>query len=238
MSGTSKYDVPFKHPSILLERKLLFHISQGNYKTSKSIMDEINEAPRKHLADDELESLKISVIISIALFTRGVINAGINYEQAFEDTDEVIRHITRMEDMTLIRKLEYQTLRTFCNKVKRHLMYSDSSFHISRAKIYIDNNLREVITPATVSDAIDLNQTYLSKIFKSEVGMTMGEYILEEKIKIAKELMAFSSYSLLEISNILHFTDQSHFTKKFKKVTGMTPKAFKETIPKSNLQKN
>lgn len=236
MRKEQDYELIFKHPSILLEKKLLFHISQGDFETSKEILDEINTSPRDHLAADPLQSLKNSMIISIALFTRAVINSGINYENAFEETDGFIRKITKMDDIDELRNYEYYILEYFCARVKKHLLYSDSSFHISRAKIFISNNIREVITPCAVSQAIGLNQTYLAKLFKQEIGMTMSEYILAEKIKIAKGLIEFSDYSLLNIATLLNFTDQSHFTKKFKKVTGLTPKKYKENMYKTNLK--
>lgn len=46
--------------------------------------------------------------------------------------------------------------------------------------------------------------------------MTISEYMMQEKIKEAKQLLAMTNHSILEICSLLHFTDQSHFTKNFK----------------------
>lgn len=53
---------------------------------------------------------------------------------------------------------------------------------------------------------------------------TIGEFILREKVEEAKRLLMVSKHSLLDISVLLHFNDQSHFTKVFKQFVGLTPK--------------
>ena len=57
--------------------------------------------------------------------------------------------------------------------------------------------------------------------------MTISEFIMQEKIEEAKRLLILSNHTILEISSLLHFTDQSYFTKTFKKVTGVTPKVYR-----------
>ncbi len=59
------------------------------------------------------------------------------------------------------------------------------------------------------------------------MNLTISEFITQEKIEEAKRLLIGSNHTLLEISNLLHFSDQSYFTKSFKKVTGMTPKVYR-----------
>ncbi|MDQ0233070.1 YesN/AraC family two-component response regulator [Metabacillus malikii] len=64
-------------------------------------------------------------------------------------------------------------------------------------------------------------------MFKKEVGISVTEYIQRTKIEEAKKLISFSDYSLSKIHTLLNFTDQSYFTKVFKKYTGYTPKQYR-----------
>lgn len=73
-----------------------------------------------------------------------------------------------------------------------------------------------------------MNANYLSELFKKEVGISTSEYIQSEKIEEAKKLLAFTNYFLLNISLWLNFHDQSHFTRVFKKITGLTPKQYRD----------
>ena len=79
-----------------------------------------------------------------------------------------------------------------------------------------------------VADFLSLSVSYLSRLFKSEVGLNISEYIIKQKIKAAEGMLRSSSQSSTEISYILHFSSQSYFTKVFKKYTGMTPKEYQK----------
>ena len=58
--------------------------------------------------------------------------------------------------------------------------------------------------------------------------MTLKDYIIKMKIREAKGLMENSNKTLISISTALGFSSQSHFTRAFKKETGMTPKEYGE----------
>ncbi|MEM5593918.1 helix-turn-helix transcriptional regulator [Niallia circulans] len=60
------------------------------------------------------------------------------------------------------------------------------------------------------------------------MGIPISEYIQQMKIEEAKKLMTFAEHSLSDIHALLNFTDQSYFTKVFKKYTGITPKQFRK----------
>ena len=52
--------------------------------------------------------------------------------------------------------------------------------------------------------------------------------VLKKKIEEAKQLLLFTDYSFQEISSLLNFTSQSHFTQRFKQICGQTPKGFRD----------
>ncbi|WMT43155.1 helix-turn-helix transcriptional regulator [Paenibacillus sp. D2_2] len=60
------------------------------------------------------------------------------------------------------------------------------------------------------------------------MSMTVTEYIQRQKIEEAKKLLTFSDSSPLQTASLLNFHDQSHFTKVFKKYTGVTPRQYKD----------
>ncbi len=58
----------------------------------------------------------------------------------------------------------------------------------------------------------------------------MKKYIQRKKIEEAKRIMQSSTMSLIEIASILSFYDQSHFSKVFKDIEGMTPKQYYQKV--------
>ena len=75
---------------------------------------------------------------------------------------------------------------------------------------------------------IGVNYYYLSKLFSSLEGITIEKYIILQKIERVKELLFYDEKSLGEIAFELGYSSVSHLSGQFKKVTGLTPTAFKK----------
>jgi AraC-like DNA-binding protein len=99
---------------------------------------------------------------------------------------------------------------------------------------HIDTNL----SLKEISKGLEINPSYLSREFsKYFEDLSFGEYIRKQRIEKAKELMSSSPvYSLTEIAYLTGFSDQSHFTRIFKKHTGKSPSSFKKTMINSKIR--
>ena len=94
---------------------------------------------------------------------------------------------------------------------------------------HIDTNL----SLKEISKGLEINPSYLSREFsKYFEDLTFGEYIRKLRIEKATELMQSSSYSLTEIAYLTGFSDQSHFTRIFKKHTGKNPSSYRKSLLK------
>jgi AraC-like DNA-binding protein len=94
---------------------------------------------------------------------------------------------------------------------------------------HIDSN----ISLKEISKNLEINPSYLSREFsKYFEDLSFGEYIRKQRIEKAIELIQSASYSLTEIAYLTGFSDQSHFTRIFKKHTGKNPSAFKKNSTK------
>ena len=76
--------------------------------------------------------------------------------------------------------------------------------------------------------ALNMNRRSLTIIFKSEMGETIPAYILRKKIEEAGYLLKFSRLNISEISSLLCFSSQSHFTQQFRSYYGITPKQYRD----------
>ena len=85
-------------------------------------------------------------------------------------------------------------------------------------------------TPLSIDDICkktSYGRAYLFRVFKAKTGKSIMEYYMELKIKQAKKLLREVDLSVKEISEILAFSEPNYFTKTFKRVTGLTPTAYK-----------
>ncbi|MBI1770642.1 MAG: chromate resistance protein [Bacteroidetes bacterium] len=96
----------------------------------------------------------------------------------------------------------------------------------------IDTNL--TLSLKEVSQSLHVHPTYLSREFSKYFDdLSFGDYIRKLRIERAIQLLNDPSYSLSEIAYLTGFSDQSHFTRIFKKHTGKNPSTYKKSILKS-----
>lgn len=105
---------------------------------------------------------------------------------------------------------------------------NESNRPIKEAQKYINEHYASAITLEEVSAIIGFNATYFSALFKKETGMNFLEYVTEVRIKAAKQLLSDSRKGILDISHEVGYSDFKHFTKQFKKVTGLTPSEYRK----------
>jgi len=96
----------------------------------------------------------------------------------------------------------------------------------------LDTNM--TLSLQQVSTELEINPAYLSREFSKYFdNLTFGDYIRKLRIDKAKNLMDTTDYSLTEIAYLTGFSDQSHFTRIFKKQTGQNPSGYKRNSNKS-----
>ena len=99
---------------------------------------------------------------------------------------------------------------------------------ISKAKVFIRENLLKGIGPEEVADSLHMSYSWFRKLFKEYTGLSPAHYIQELKIQQAKDLLATTQRSTKEIAYYLTFDDIPYFTKVFKKYTGYTPQNYRQ----------
>lgn len=100
---------------------------------------------------------------------------------------------------------------------------SISQCYISKSLEFIDNNFNKNISVSDISDFLNIDRSHFYKIFKLHMMTTPQQYLIEYKLKKACDLLRKSSYSVYEISNLVGFSSQSHFSKTFKRNLSLTP---------------
>jgi AraC family transcriptional regulator len=85
----------------------------------------------------------------------------------------------------------------------------------------------ENLSLAEVAAAVNISADHLARSFRRCHGCTMGEYVRRLRVDFACRRLAASEVPLVELALDAGFTDQSHFTKTFKRHMGVTPAVFR-----------
>jgi AraC-like DNA-binding protein len=97
-----------------------------------------------------------------------------------------------------------------------------------QAMNYIDKNYSDNLQINDIAQFLGLNPNYLSTIFKQETRVTPKEYLIQLRIKKARELLEQTNYPINVISSSVGYSDQLTFSRAFKAVTGKSPKIYRE----------
>jgi len=95
-------------------------------------------------------------------------------------------------------------------------------------KEYISDNMQGKLMLKDIAEHIFLSPNYLGYKFKQETGITIVEYINQERIAKAKNLLKTTFFQLSEISELCGFENQFYFSKVFKKATGLSPTQYRK----------
>jgi AraC-like DNA-binding protein len=97
----------------------------------------------------------------------------------------------------------------------------------------IQDQIDTTVNLKELSKELDINPAYLSREFSRHFdNLSFGDYIRKQRIEKAIEYLKTSSYSLTKIAYLTGFSDQSHFTRIFKKHNGKSPSVYRKQLKK------
>ena len=121
------------------------------------------------------------------------------------------------------------SLRVSPRMKKRLRFYPDHvmSKEIKHALAFIESHYKENIHLPLIAGEVNMSSYYFSRLFKKEVGVNLSQYILHKRIETAKQMLAETERSIVDISVSVGFREHNYFGKIFKKFTGATPSEYR-----------
>ncbi|WP_167859260.1 helix-turn-helix domain-containing protein [Paenibacillus cymbidii] len=111
-----------------------------------------------------------------------------------------------------------------------HALREKKNMHVERVLQMVASDCGETASLAAVAETLNLNPTYLGRIFKEHAGVTFTEYMTQLRIAKSKELLLLPELKIQDISKQLGYIKVDHFIKLFKEATGLTPGEFRKQL--------
>ncbi len=92
-----------------------------------------------------------------------------------------------------------------------------------KAYNYILRNLNQKLNVEEISQKVGISHDYLEKLFKRELGITVGNFILSSRVQSSQKLLKNSNMSISEIAIAMGFSSSSHYIKAYKSIYNITP---------------
>ena len=145
---------------------------------------------------------------------------GTAHEDLFPDPEAI--------EMALHAYESLESMKTFLRSVTAYfnheMEHSDKAEgRIHQIKEYIYRHLDTDIRREDIAMALFLNPNYLSRLFKNETGMSLKEFIIQEKMKMARAMLKSSQLPVSIVAQKVGYVNFSHFSQVYKKTFGISP---------------
>jgi len=220
------------HNTYELEQQLLSIVEHGQLDLLQNLMATPTGGRAGTMAADALRQQKNLFICTDTLVTRAAIRGGLDREVAFSLSDLYIQKVELMRHPADIMALQVNMVLDFTKRVAEATCGEKADPRIRQIRNYILAHISESITTEELAAELGLNRTYLCKLFREQVDMSIHSYVTAVKMDEAKRLLDITQKPLQEIADYLGFSSQSHIQNTFKKVTGITPVQYRKETRK------
>ncbi len=209
------------------ERELLRLISSGDKAGAKKVLNDI--LGHVFFSSNKIDIIKARVLELIVLLSRAALEGGASTEEIFGLNFKYINevHAFRTVDQLAVWLSKIMVRFSDCVFDLKDVKHVDV---IYKALEYIKKNYMNKISLNDVAYVSNISPSYFSKVFKEEMGMNFNNYLNKVRITNGKRLLMDDSIPLVDVAFMTGFEDQSYFSKVFKRITGVSPGKYRESM--------
>lgn len=226
-----KYFSTLPHSSYEWERAYSTFVHTGDVEGAHAFIEELAKSGSfitvGNVSPNTLNQTKYLSVSFIAVVTRVAINNGADELKCYQISDRFIQFLDTHHDPSLIVSQLFSSTEAMIQAVHDAKDISENNLYFKRCREYINSHLGEKIVVNDLAELCGLTPNYMSHIFKQLSGKTITDYILEQRIQVAKRLLLTDELATVEIATFLGFHSHSYFISCFKKQVGETPRHWK-----------
>ena len=178
---------------------------------------------------DPVRNLKNYCIIMNTLLRKAAEQGGVHPIHLDEMSSRYAWKIEAIPSLSEGQGMMDEMFLSYCQLVKKHSVRNYSAL-IQQAIIYIDSDLEGDLSLNMLAEKLNVNGSYLSTLFKKEMGQTITDYITTKRVTLAMRLLGTTKMQIQAVAQKCGIPDVNYFTKKFKKATGRTPKEYRQAL--------
>ena len=209
-----------------LQKEIRFLLNSGSASEIESYLEKIHQGVSCNSDEYNLKNFYFYIMVCIQMVLS---ENNVTFEEVFNEEKLVWEKLIRFETILDVKnwlKNTFVFIREYLSKKVKH----KNSIIAEEVRQYIRNNFSESLCIENIADRLFYSPNYLNYIFKLETGETINDYVIKAKVEKAKEILADPKVKLYELAESLGYKQPAYFSNVFKKITGLTPKEYRERI--------
>lgn len=211
------------------ENELMQAVAQGQLQKTEIILASFSSMHFEERTSDPVRNAKNYSIIMNTLLRKAAESGGVHPVYLDSISSGFAFKIEAIVTLAEAEELIAEMFRSYCRLVRKHSMKNYSP-PIQKVIATIDFDLTANLTLSALATMQNISPSYLSALFKQEVGETLTEYVNGKRIMKAMQLLETTKMQVQTIAQNCGILDVHYFSKIFKKTTGMTPKEYRESF--------
>ncbi|MCI6927591.1 helix-turn-helix transcriptional regulator [Butyricicoccus porcorum] len=175
---------------------------------------------------NELRDSKDYMITLNTLLRKTVEQAGVHPIHIDSVSNRNIQLIEQLSSIEQCRSFRSKMIRSYCLLVRKHNL-KDYSLLTQKIITYVDTELCADLSLKALSERLSVNASYLSTLFKKEMGMSLTDFVNHRRISHAQKLLISTEMPIKSVALKCGIPDVYYFSRLFKRITGTTPKAYR-----------
>lgn len=213
------------------ENELMQAVAHGQIQKTEFLLSAFSSMHFEERNPDAIRNAKNYCIIMNTLLRKAAESGGVHPVYLDSVSSGFAHRIEEISSVTENQELMTEMFRSYCRLVRKHTMKNYSP-PIQKVISTIDFDLTANLSLSSLAAMQNISPSYLSALFKQEVGQTLTEYVNNKRINRAMQLLGTTKMQVQTIAQSCGILDVHYFSKIFKKITGMTPKEYRESIIK------
>jgi two-component system response regulator YesN len=168
------------------------------------------------------DMLKVRLLEFIVIISRAAIEKGISAEGLLGPRYSYLTDLNSAAGFDELCWKVTKVLENFNTAVSEEMRRKGWA-HLAKMKDYVNKNFTSRITAEAVAEAAGLSVSRAQHLFRKESGVTLAGYVTQRRIAYAKYLLRTTAEKIAEIATECGFFDQSHFTRTFGRLEGLSP---------------
>lgn len=222
-------EIEFIEKRYELENAFINAVTAGNEEAALQFASQIAASSVPKRLSDELRDTKNYLITANTLLRKAVEMAGIHPVYIDNYSNRVGSGLEALRTLRQCQTFLEEIIRGYCRLVREH-RHRFRSPPVERILIYVEADLRTDLSLKTLAEYLGVNPSYLSSLFSRELGMSLTDYVNGRRIQLARELLISTSLPIKSIAQQCGLPDVHYFSRLFKRRTGTTPRAYRESF--------
>lgn len=226
-AGDSMMNIEMIEMRYALEAQLLDAVFSANEAKAMALVSKLSSVTLPRRLSDELRDYKDYTITFNTLLRKKAEEAGVHPVHIDLCSNQHVQLIEQVASKEQCYTVWSKITLDYCRLIRKHTL-KDYSLLTQKIITYINSDLTADLSLKAMSDWLNVNASYLSTLFKKEVGMPLTDFVNRQRIEQAKKLLIATELPTKTIAQQCGIPDIYYFSRLFKKRTGVTPKLYRE----------